>query len=66
MFVNGSSWSTWKGTYAVFFGIENMLWKDELEQRLNKEAKQGWRFAADGARIADRSDSSGDSKHTFG
>ena len=64
--MNGSPWSTSKGSYAVFLGIENILWKEELEQGLNKEAKQGWIFAANGARIAERSDSSGDSKQTFG
>ena len=27
--------------------------KEEMEEQFNKEAKEGWRFAADAARITD-------------
>ena len=48
----------YKGTFDIFFGIEHRLRKDEMEEQLNKEAKEGWRFAADAARITDeRADS---------
>ena len=37
-----------------------------MEEKFNKEAKQGWRFAADSARITDEKASSEDRKHTSG
>ena len=37
-----------------------------MEKQINKEAKQGWRFAADAARITDVSVSSEPCKHTSG
>ena len=37
-----------------------------MDEQFNKEAKQGWRFAADAARITDVNASSEDRKHTSG
>ena len=37
-----------------------------MEEQLNKEAKPGWRFAADAARITDENTNSEDRKHTSG
>ena len=37
-----------------------------MDEQFNKEAKQGWRFAADAARITDVNVSSEDRKHTSG
>ena len=56
----------WKVTLDMFFGIEHRMRKEEMEERLNKEAKQGWRFAADEARVTDEKASSEDRKHTSG
>ena len=60
--LNGSAWSTerkymrrYQGTFDIFFGIEHRMRRDEMEEQFNKEAKQGWRFAADAARITDES-----------
>ena len=39
---------------------------EEMEKQFNKEAKQGWRFEADAARITDESASSEDLNHTSG
>ena len=55
-----------KGKCAIFFGIEHRLRKEEMEEQFNREAKEGWRFAADAARITDESASSEDRKHTSG
>ena len=51
--LNGSAWSAekkytrrYKGTFDIFFGIEHRLRKEEMEEQFNKEAKEGWRFAA--------------------
>ena len=49
-----------------FFGIEHRVRKEEMEEQLNREAKEGWRFAADAARITDETASSEDRKHTSG
>ena len=56
--LNGSAWSTekkymrrYKGTFDIIFGIEHRLRNEEMEEQFNKEAKEGWRFAADAARI---------------
>ena len=46
-------------------GIEHRLRK-EMEKQFNREAKEGWRFAADAARITDERGSSDDRKHTSG
>ena len=35
----------YKGTFEIFIGIEHRLRKDEMEEQLNKEAKEGWKFA---------------------
>ena len=40
--------------------------KEEMEVQLNSEAKPGWRFAADWAKIADAKASSEDRKHESG
>ena len=37
-----------------------------MEKQFNKEAKQGWRFAADAARNTDEKASSKDRMHTSG
>ena len=48
-------------------GIEHRMRKEEMEEQFNKEAKQGWRFAADAAaRITDEDASSEDRRHTSG
>ena len=67
---NGSVWSTvWESmkrytsNFDIFFGIEHKMRKEEMEEQFNKEAKQGWRFAA---RITDEKAGSGDRKHTSG
>ena len=56
--LNGSAWSTekknmrrCKGKCDVFFGIEHRLKKEEMEVQFNREAKDGWRFAADAVLI---------------
>ena len=41
----------YKGTFDIFFRIEHRLRKEEMEEQFNKEAKEGWRFAADAERI---------------
>ena len=43
----------YKGTFDIFFGVEQIMKKEEMEEQFNKEAKQGWRSAADAARITD-------------
>ena len=50
----------------VFFGIEHRLRKEEMEEQFNKEAKEGWRFAASAARITDERASNEDRTHTSG
>ena len=71
--LDGSAWSTekkymrrYKGTFDIFFGIEHRLRKEELEEQLNKEAKEGWRFAASAARITEETAGDEDRKHTSG
>ena len=58
--LNGAAWRTekqyvdrYKGTYDIIFGIEHRMGKDDMKGKFNKEAKQGWRPAADAARITD-------------
>ena len=46
--------------------IEHRLRNEEKEEQFNREAKEGWRFAADAARITDERASSEDRKHTSG
>ena len=40
--------------------------REEMEEQFNKDAKQGWRFAADAARTTDENAGSEDRKHTLG
>ena len=56
----------YKGDCDIFFGMEHRLRKDEVEEQLNKEAKERWRFAAVAARITDESAGIEDGKHTSG
>ena len=56
----------YQGKCDVFFGIEHRLRKEETEEQFNKEAKKGWRFAADAPRITDETAGSEDRKHTSG
>ena len=58
--LNGSAWSTgikYMRRFQVkcdfFSGIEHRLRKEEMEEQFNKEAKEGWRFAASAARITE-------------
>ena len=69
----GSAWSTkrkstkrYKGKCDVFFGIEHRERKEEMVEQFNKEAKEGWRFAAGGARFTDERADIEDQKHTSG
>ena len=55
-----------KGTFDIFFGIGHRMRKEEMEEPFNKEAKQGWRSAANAARITDETAGSKDRKHTSG
>ena len=71
--LNGSAWSTekkymrrYKGTFDIFFGIEHKLRKEEMDEQLNKEAKEGWRFAASAARFTEDTADDVDRKHTPG
>ena len=52
-----------KGKCDIFFGIEHGSRKEEMEEQFNKEAKEGWRFAADAARITDENVGDEDRKH---
>ena len=72
-FLNGSAWSTvskymrrCKEKCDVFFGIEHRMRKEEMEEQFNKEAKAGWRFAADAAGVTNGRAGSEDRKHTSG
>ena len=56
--LNRSTWRTekkymkrHKGTFDIFFGGEQIMQKEEMEEQFNKEAKHGWRLAVDAARI---------------
>ena len=71
--LHGSAWSTekkymrrYRGTFDIFFDIEHRLRKEEMEEQLNKEAKEGWRFAASAARITEETAGDEDRKHTSG
>ena len=71
--LNGSAWSTerknirrYKGTFDAFFGIEHRLRKEEMKEQFNREAKEGWRFAASAARITEEMAGDEDRKHTSG
>ena len=56
----------YKGTFDMSFAIEHWLRKDEMEEQLNKEATEGWRFAAGAARITEERAGDEDRKHTSG
>ena len=56
----------YKGRCDIFFGTEHRLRKEEMEEQFNREAKEGWRCAADAARITDETAGSEDRKHTSG
>ena len=69
--LNGSARSTerkymrrYKGKCDIFFGIEHRMRKEEMEEQFNKEAKEGWIFAADAARITDERAGIENRKHT--
>ena len=54
--LNGSAWCPERlhmrccvGAFGIFFGIEHRMRREEMEEHFNKEAEQGWRFAADAA-----------------
>ena len=71
--LDGSAWSTekmymrrYKGKCDVFFGIAHRLKKEEMEEQFNREAREGWRYAADAARITDETAGREDRKHTSG
>ena len=71
--LNGSAWSTerkhmrrYKGTFDVFFGIEHRSRKEEMEEQFNREAKNGWRFAASAVRITEEMAGDEDGKRTSG
>ena len=58
--LNGSAWSTEKKHMnSIFFGIEHKTRKYEMEEQINKEVNEDWRFAADAARVTDVNASSG-------
>ena len=54
-----------QSTFDIFFRIEHRLRKEEMEEQFNREAKEGWRFAADAARITYETAGSEDRKHTL-
>ena len=56
----------YEGKSDIFFGIERRLRKEEMEEQFNREAKEGWIFAADAARITYERAGSKDRKHTSG
>ena len=56
----------YRGKCDIFFGIEHRLRKEEMAEQFNREAKEGWKFAADAARITDEIASSEDRTHTSG
>ena len=71
--LDGSAWSTekkcmrrYKGKCDIFFGLEHRLRKEEMEERFNKEAEEGWRFAASAARITEETAGDEDRKRTSG
>ena len=56
----------YRGTFDVFFGTEHRLRKGEMEEHFNKEAKEGWRFAASAAKITEEIAGDEDRQHTSG
>ena len=61
--LNGSAWNTEKKRMGRY---EHRLRKEEMEGQFNKEAKEGWRFAASAARITEEMAGDEDRKHTSG
>ena len=55
-----------KGTIDIFCGTEHRLRKEEMEEQINREAKEGWRFAANTTRITEEMAGDEDRKHTSG
>ena len=71
--LNGSAWSTekkymrkYKRKSDIFVGMEHRMRKEEMEEQFNKDAKDGWKFAADAATITYQRAGSEDRKHTSG
>ena len=70
--LSGSAWSTEKkymkryNVRDLFYGWTTELRKEEMEDQFNREGKEGWRYAADAARITNERASSDDQKHTSG
>ena len=69
--LNGSAWSAekkyvrrYEGKCEIFFGIEHRLRKEGMEEQFSREASEGWRFAADAARITDENAGTEDCKRT--
>ena len=56
----------YQGKCDICFGFEHRLRKEEMEEQFNKEAKEGWRSAADAARITGERARSEGRKHTSG
>ena len=56
----------YKGKCDIFFVTEHRSRKEEMEEQINRETKEGWRDAADAARITDERASGEDRKHTSG
>ena len=63
--LNGSAWSTERkymrshtSMFDICLGIVHRMRKEEMDEQLNKEVKQGWSFAAGAAMIIDESASS--------
>ena len=52
-----------KGKCDIFSGIEHRLRKEEMEEQFKREAKEGWRFAAEAARITGGNEGTEDRKH---
>ena len=48
------------------FRVSAQIEEEEMEEQFNREAHEGWRFAADAARITDRRTGNEDRKHTSG
>ena len=42
-----------QGECDILFEIEHRLRKEEMEEQFSRESKEGWRFAADAARVTD-------------
>ena len=70
--LKGSTWSSEKKVLgktkesATSFFVEHRLRKEDIEEQFDREAKEGWRLAANAARITDERASSEDRQHTSG